>query len=125
MNKRCGWFLSVCACLCGSVSAQATQPAQRVPPTFSPLTAQAVSVQSQHMANAGAQPMELVCPRKGPAPGRPTMAPAEPTEIPGDADIEQALKEARPTLCKMGFTSPAAASTLITTRSESLWVNPR
>ncbi|PIT82463.1 hypothetical protein B9Z40_01695 [Limnohabitans sp. 15K] len=100
MNKRDGWFLWawVLVCACSTVGAQLPQNAQqvqRMAPTLAPLTALAVSVQSQHMANSGARPLELVCPRKGPAPGRLAMAPAEPTEIPDDADIEQALKEAR------------------------------
>jgi hypothetical protein len=96
MNKAYGWLLWMG--VCSAVSAQSPQPvvqAQRASPTPTTLTASSVFVQFQHMLNTQARPLELVCPRKGSVQGRPSSAPAEPTEIPDDADIEQALKEAR------------------------------
>ena len=94
MNKAYGWLLWVG--VCSAVGAQSPPPfldRERTSPTPTTLTASAVLIQSQHMVNMGARPLELVCPRKGAVQGRPSPAPAEPTEIPDDADIEQALQE--------------------------------
>jgi lysophospholipase L1-like esterase len=117
MNKRDAWSLWltmwVLVTACSTVGAQLPRPAQqvqRVAPTLSPLSALVVSVQPQYMANTGARPAELVCPRKGPAPSRPALAPAEPTEIPDEAEIEQALKEAsEPSGARLANPSQAGA----------------
>lgn len=94
MKQRFCWLVWVCLC---PVSWAWAQSAQSVPSTRSAILASAVSVQSRHIDHAGARPLELVCPRKGQAPTKPSgQSPApEPTEIPDDNDVEQALQEAK------------------------------
>ncbi len=83
------FLILVWGCLCPVVWAQ--------PPLSSPsaILASVVSVQSLHIDNTGARPVELVCPRKGPTQTRPSSPAPEPTEIPDDDDVEQALLEAQ------------------------------
>lgn len=80
-------------CLLHAAPGQTQAPSQ--PPPLPPvaITAAAVSVQTLHIDNQGRRPVELVCPRKGPSPSRPTPAPAAPTELPEAQDVEQALQE--------------------------------
>lgn len=85
------WML-VWGCLCVGAGAQQTHSAPTSP---SAILASVVSVQSRHIDHTGARSVELVCPRKGPAPTRPSSAATEPTEIPDDDEVEQALQEAR------------------------------
>ena len=59
-----------------------------------PVAAFKVSVQTLQIANTGARNVELVCPRKGPAPLKPPAAPTEPTELPDDDDVSEALQSA-------------------------------
>lgn len=90
MNWRLGILLW--GCVCSVVGAQPLVPVQPTPTRF---TVAAVSEQSLHMGNTGAHNVELVCPRQGPTQTRPARPSPEPTEIPTDADVEQALMEAR------------------------------
>jgi GDSL-like Lipase/Acylhydrolase family len=53
----------------------------------------ALQIQTLPIHNSGTSPAALVCPRKSPVPTRPAAPPAEPTEIPGDQEVEQAKQE--------------------------------
>lgn len=68
--------------LCFSEMAGAAGPAPVLNVSFAPL----------QIANAGARDVELVCPRKGPSPVPPPAAKAEPTELPDDDDVNEALQ---------------------------------
>lgn len=57
-----------------------------------PVTALKVSTQALQIANTGARNVELVCPRKGPAPVSPPAAKTAPTELPADDDVSEALQ---------------------------------
>jgi hypothetical protein len=94
MNKRFYLLSWAWAWVCGALGAQPLEPALQLSATRSTPTAATLSVQTLHLHNAGARPTELVCTRKGPVPRRPDSAPAEPTEIPDDSDVAQALAEA-------------------------------
>jgi lysophospholipase L1-like esterase len=68
---------------------------------FSPLVGSTPSMTTSPMAkqllqisNSGAGSVSLVCPRKGPPSTRPSAPVAEPTEIPDDDEVAQALQEA-------------------------------
>ena len=68
---------------------------------FSPLVGSTPSMTTSPMAkqllqisNSGAGSVSLVCPRKGPPSTRPSAPVAEPTEIPDDEEVAQALQEA-------------------------------
>ncbi len=58
------------------------------------LTATPMAQQVLQISNSGAAPVSLVCPRKGPSSTRPSAPVAEPTEIPDDDEVAQALQEA-------------------------------
>ena len=58
------------------------------------LTTPPMATQLLQINNSGAAPVSLVCPRKGPPTARPSTPVAEPTEIPDDDDVTQALQEA-------------------------------
>ena len=58
------------------------------------LTAMPMAQQVLQISNSGAAPVSLVCPRKGPPSTRPSAPVAEPTEIPDDDEVAQALQEA-------------------------------
>ena len=88
------WML-MWGCLCVGAWAQQTHSAPSSPTSPSAILASVVSVQSRHIDHTGARPVELVCPRKGPAQTRPSSPAPEPTEIPDDDEVEQALQEAR------------------------------
>jgi hypothetical protein len=78
-----------------------------------PVAALKLSSQTLQIANTGARNVELVCPRKGPAPLRPPAAPTEPTELPDDDDVSEALQSAAtnlPPAPQTRHTLPARAS---------------
>ena len=85
------------ACLCQAAGGQSLPPHQPTASSHSAFSAAGVAVQSLHIANNGTHPVELVCPRKGPAQSRPATAPAEPTEIPDAEDVEQVLQDIQAT----------------------------
>lgn len=58
------------------------------------LTTSPMATQLLQISNSGAAPVSLVCPRKGPPTARPSAPVAEPTEIPDDDEVAQALQEA-------------------------------
>jgi GDSL-like Lipase/Acylhydrolase family len=57
----------------------------------------ALQIQTLPIHNSGTSPAALVCPRKSPTHTRPAAPPAEPTEIPGDQEVEQAKQESQTT----------------------------
>ena len=57
------------------------------------LTTSPMATQLLQISNSGAAQVSLVCPRKGPPTARPTAPVAEPTEIPDDDEVTQALQE--------------------------------
>lgn len=58
------------------------------------LTTSPMATQLLQISNSGAAQVSLVCPRKGPPTARPTAPAPEPTEIPDDDEVTQALQEA-------------------------------
>jgi lysophospholipase L1-like esterase len=58
------------------------------------LTTSPMATQVLQISHSGAAPVSLVCPRKGPPSARPSAPLAEPTEIPDDDEVTQALQEA-------------------------------
>jgi lysophospholipase L1-like esterase len=91
--------------------AEAMQPAQSAQPL---LAAPPVQIQTLQIRNTGTHPVALLCPRKGPTSQRPTppAPPAEPTEIPGDDEVEQARQEAQSQAQGQGQAQRKAQTTL-------------
>jgi lysophospholipase L1-like esterase len=80
-----------------------------MPPNgLTPQVVPALTVQALHLTHTGTRPLELVCPRKGPAQNRPTTPPAEPTEIPDDDDVKEALQATPSPLADRGTSTPRA-----------------
>lgn len=96
MKRRSGawmWRALVWAMLAHGVWAWA-QPPQSGMSSPSALLASGVAVQTLHIDPTGSHPVALVCPRKGPAQTKPSGLAAEPTEIPDEDEVEQALQAA-------------------------------
>ena len=89
--------------VCTALGAQAQPTSLPTPQEYKPFKASVLALQPLHIRNADTPVADLVCPRKGPTPSRSNSSnspkrasttPAEPTEIPDDDEVEQALKDA-------------------------------